>query len=136
MPMLSEPIPSSESPPRPTVLVVEDEVLIRMSVADYLRECGYRVVEAGNGDEALAVLESDTHIDILFSDVQMPGSIDGFGLSRWVRRERRAVKVILTSGVAHAAESAGDLCEEGPMLAKPYDHADLERRIRTLLANR
>jgi CheY-like chemotaxis protein len=138
MSMLSEQIPSDDidPPARPTILVVEDEVLVRMSVANYLRDCGYRVIEAGDGDEALAILESDTRIDILFTDVQMPGKVDGFGLARWVRRERRGVKVILTSGVTRTSEAAGDLCEEGPMLAKPYDHSDLERRIRLLLANR
>jgi CheY-like chemotaxis protein len=136
--MLSDQIPSSdfEPPDKPTILVVEDEVLIRMSVADYLRECGYRVVEAGNGDEALAVLATDTRIDILFTDVQMPGRIDGFGLARWIRDKRAGVKVILTSGVTRTSEAAGDLCEEGPMLAKPYDHSDLGRRIRVLLAKR
>jgi CheY-like chemotaxis protein len=137
MAMLSDQVPSTDpdSPDKPTILVVEDEVLIRMSVADYLRGCGYRVVEAGNGDEALAILATDTPVDILFTDVQMPGSVDGFGLARWIRRERRNVKVILTSGVARASEAAADLCEEGPMLAKPYDHSELERRIRLLLAN-
>jgi CheY-like chemotaxis protein len=136
--MLSDQIPSSDldPPAKPTILVVEDEVLIRMSVADYLRECGYRVIEAGNGDEALAILETDTRIDVLFTDVQMPGSVDGFGLAQWIRRERQGVKVILTSGVMRTSEVAGDLCEEGPMLAKPYDHSDLERRIRILLARR
>ena len=117
----------------PTVLVVEDEVLVRMAVSDYLRECGYRVVEAGSAEEAIKVLEGDVRIDVVFTDVQMPGAMDGFGLARWARRERPSIRVILTTGVARAAQQAGDLCEEGPMMAKPYSNAELERWIRSLL---
>ena len=125
-----EPAPASQ----PTILVVEDEVLIRMAVSDYLRECGFHVIEAGSGDEAVEVLKADTAVDIVFSDVNMPGSLDGFGLAQWIRRERPQLKVILTSGVARKAKEAGDLCEDGPFLAKPYHHNDLERHIRQLLA--
>ena len=75
--------------------------------------------------------EADVRIDIVFSDVNMPGSMDGFGLAQWVRRERPWLQVILTSGAARTAKEAGDLCEQGPILAKPYDHAELERHIRT-----
>ncbi|MBN9515049.1 MAG: response regulator [Alphaproteobacteria bacterium] len=117
----------------PTVLVVEDEVLVRMVVSDYLRDCAFHVVEAGSGDEAIQILEAGIEVDIVFSDVHMPGKTDGFALSQWVRRERPGVKVILTSGVARSAKAAGDLCEEGPLLAKPYNHRDLERHIRGLL---
>ena len=120
--------------PAPMVLVVEDEVLIRMAVSDHLRDCAFHVVEAGSGDEAVRVLEAGIQVDIVFSDVHMPGEVDGFALSHWVRRERPGVRVILTSGIARAAKAAGDLCEEGPFLAKPYDHRDLERHIRSLLA--
>ena|SRR5215475_8919193 len=120
----------------PSVLVVEDEVLVRTSVAEYLRACGYRVLEAKDADEATLILRNDDDIDIVFTDVQMPGSLDGFGLAQWVRRERPRTRVIITSGVVRASEAARDLCAEGPLLAKPYDHRDLERRIRRLLANR
>jgi CheY-like chemotaxis protein len=118
----------------PTVLVVADEVLVRMAVSAYLRECGYNVVEAGDAREAVEVMTSEVIVDIAFSDITMPGSLDGFGLAQWIRRERPDIKVVLTSGVARSAKAAGELCEEGPMLAKPYEHADLERRIRALLA--
>jgi CheY-like chemotaxis protein len=129
--------PQSDNPPdsQPTILVVEDEVLIRMAVSDYLRECGFHVVEAGNAEEAIAVLKSDTTVDIVFSDVNMPGSLDGFGLAQWIRRERPQLKVILTSGVTRKAKEAGSLCEHGPLLAKPYHHGELERQIRQLLAH-
>jgi CheY-like chemotaxis protein len=117
---------------RPRVLVVEHDILVRTVVAAYLRECGYDVAEVGNGVEAVAVLQSDLRIDIVFSEVGLPGGLDGFGLAQWVRRERPSVKVILTAGSDRTASAAGDLCEHGPVLAKPYDHAELARRIRSL----
>jgi CheY-like chemotaxis protein len=118
-----------------TVLVVEDEVLIRLTVSDYLRACGYQVIEASNADEAMRLLEADIRIDVVFSDVNMPGSLDGFGLAQWIRRERADVKVILASGAARSAKAAGDLREKGAFLRKPYAHADLEREIRTLIGH-
>lgn len=124
------------SAPQPrTVLVVEDEVLIRLVIADYLRECGYRVHEAANADEALAVLESpDVTVDVVFSDVSMPGSMDGFALARWIRANRPQVDVVLTSGIDRTAEIAGTLCEAGPILGKPYEPQSVVDRIKQLLA--
>jgi CheY-like chemotaxis protein len=119
----------------PTILVVADEVLLRMALSDYLRECGYTVVETSDADEAITVLEANVPVDVAFSDIAMPGSRDGFGLAQWIRRERPGIKVILTAGAARSAEAAGELCEHGPMLAKPYEHADLERHIRALLSS-
>ncbi len=118
-----------------TILIVEDEVLIRLDVADYLRECGYRVIEVGNASEAMAVLQSGCRIDLVFSDVQLPGSSDGFTLSRWVRTHQPEVKVILTSGDARSAQVAGELCEDGPLEKKPYDPQELLKRIRASLAH-
>jgi len=120
--------------PPPTVLVVADEVLVRMAISDYLRECGYNVVESSDAREAIEVMTSDVAVDVAFSDIVMPGDMDGFGLAQWIRRERPNVKVVLSAGVARSAKAAGELCEDGPTLAKPYAHADLERRIRSLLA--
>jgi DNA-binding response OmpR family regulator len=117
-----------------TILIVEDEVLIRLDVADYLRQCGYRVIEAGNASEAMAILQSGQRIDLVFSDVQLPGATDGFALSRWVRTHQPEVKVILTSGVARSAQVAGELCEDGPLEKKPYDPQQLLERIRATLA--
>ncbi len=121
--------------PSPTVLVVEDEVLIRLVIADYLRECGYRVHEAANAAEAIAVLESRmATIDIVFSDVQMPGDMDGFGLARWIRAHQPGVRVILTSSVERSADIAATLCEAGPLLEKPYEPQGVVDRIRQLIA--
>jgi CheY-like chemotaxis protein len=117
-----------------TILVVEDEVLVRMVIADYLRECGYRVIEAGSAEEAITVLTSPEPVEIVFSDVQMPGEMDGFGLATWVRRNQPWLKVLLTSGNARAATTAGDLCEEGPLEQKPYHPQTILTRIQQLLA--
>jgi CheY-like chemotaxis protein len=116
-------------------LVVEDEVLIRLVIADYLRECGYRVHEAASAEEAIAVLESsDVSVDIVFSDVIMPGGMDGFGLARWVRANWPKIEVVLTSGIDRSAEVAGMLCQGGPLLEKPYEPQKAADRIKQLLA--
>lgn len=118
----------------PTVLVVEDEVLIRIALSDYLQECGFKVLEAGNADEAVEIIQhSSVTIDLVFSDVVMPGSMDGFGLAKWIRINRAGLPVILTSGDAGKADAAKALCEREPFLAKPYDLENLVKHIRTLI---
>jgi DNA-binding NtrC family response regulator len=119
-----------------TILAVDDDVLVRMVIAAYLRDCGFRVIEAANADEAIAVLTSDTEVGIVFSDVEMPGPMDGFGLNRWVRANRPDLPVILTGTPARASEAAADLCRHGPDLAKPYEPQLVLDRIRRLLADR
>jgi CheY-like chemotaxis protein len=118
-----------------TILVVEDEVLVRLVIAEYLRECGYKVHEAAHADEAIAVLQApEVTVDIVFSDVIMPGTMDGFGLSQWVRDNRPGVEVILTSGIDRSADIAGMLCEAGPLLEKPYEPHRVVDRIKQLIA--
>jgi CheY-like chemotaxis protein len=118
----------------PTILVVEDEVLIRLVIADYLRECGFKVYEAGSAAEALEILEAgNTTIDLVFSDVRMPGEMDGFALAQWVRRNRPGLPVILTSGDRKKSEVARDLCEDEPFFAKPYELEPVVQRIRALI---
>lgn len=119
-----------------TILVVEDEILIRLVIADYLRGCGYKVYEASSGDEAMILLrQGDLKIDLVFTDIEMPGSIDGFALSRWLREHRPEIGVILVGSAAKAADTASDLCEDGP-LPKPYHPQMVIDRIRRLLASR
>ena len=82
----------------PTILVVDDEALIRMSISDFLQECGFNVLEASNAAEALEMIQSDQSVlDLVFSDVRMPGELDGFGLSKWIRENRPDLPVILLS---------------------------------------
>jgi DNA-binding response OmpR family regulator len=131
-------IATSKRPPKrlrvETVLLVESEVLIRMVLSDYLRQCGYRVIEAVSGEEALIVLKSEIPVRIVLSDVELSGSVDGFALSRWVRENRSDVRIILAGNPRRAAEAAGDLCDGGPMLSRPYEPQIVVDRIRRLLA--
>jgi CheY-like chemotaxis protein len=119
-----------------TVLVVEDEVLLRLSIAEYLRDCGYKVIEAADADEAVLVLtQEQLQINVLFSDIDMPGSMAGFALAQWARANRPGLEVILTGTVPRAVNAAADLCEEGPV-PKPYEPQLVHDRIRRLLASR
>jgi CheY-like chemotaxis protein len=126
---------SAEGPAHEVVLVVEDEVLVRCVISDYLRECGYKVIEASSAEEALQVLQkASVRVDILLSNVQLPGVIDGFALARWVRANHSGIGVILAGTISRAADAAAELCEEGPMLAKPYEPQAVVDRIKRLLA--
>ena len=123
------------------MLVAEPDVLVRLLICHYLRECGYRVVEAANADEAVTILSSpdmrpDMRIDVVMCVVELTGAMDGFGLARWVRSKLPGVDVILAGNGTRTADAAGVLCEEGPMMKKPYDHKLLADRIKRLLAAR
>jgi CheY-like chemotaxis protein len=121
---------------RETVLVVEGEVFVRMVISDYLRGCGYKVIEAANSDEALVVLQNpEIAIDVVFSDIETPGSMDGFELSHWIRANRPGLDVLLAGSVPRAVSVATELCDEGP-LPKPYEPQVLVDRIRRLIATR
>lgn len=121
--------PGQEAKPAPTtILVVEDEVLVRMLIADQLRNAGYSVIEAADADEALALL-AHTNVNVVLSDVQMPGSLDGAGLARIVRSKYPALKILLTSGRSAAVDAVG---HDG-FFAKPYNVAEIMNRIEALL---
>ena len=119
--------------PRILVLIVEDEVLIRMLLADALRQADYDVIEAASGDEAMSVLDTSPSPDILITDVRMPGSIDGLELAANVRRTKPRLKVIVTSGHA-GPDQALDLADA--FLPKPYELRRIVERVRTLAESR
>jgi CheY-like chemotaxis protein len=100
------------------ILVVEDEVLIRMLVADELRDADYDVVEAGSADEALELLESLASVDLIISDVRMPGSIDGLGLLAAVKARCPRMPFIVTSG--HIEPSLAIQKGADQFVSKPY----------------
>lgn len=119
-----------------TILFVEDDIFIRMPIAQYLRDCGYKVIEAVNAEEAMAVLtQKQTIIDIVFSDIEMPGAVDGFGLAKWIREHRPGLDILLAGTVPRSVDSAKELCEQGPV-PKPYDPQTVHNHIRRLLATR
>jgi CheY-like chemotaxis protein len=107
-----------------------------MVISEYLRRCGYRVIEAASVDEALTVLQHlETKVDVVFSDIDMPGSMEGFALSHWLRANRPGIDVILAGSITRAADEAAELCDPGP-LPKPYEPQLVIDRIRRLLAAR
>ena len=119
-----------------TILIVEDDVLVRMPIAAYLRDCGYKVIEAVNADEAMTVLlHKETVVDIVFIDIEMPGAVDGFGLAKWIREHRPGLDVLLAGTVPGAVHNAKELCEQGPV-PKPYDAQIVHNHIKRLLAAR
>jgi CheY-like chemotaxis protein len=129
-------LPSIEaSSPSKTVLVVDSEIVVRTTLSEYLRSCGYRVIEAASGEEALAVLkDSDLAVDMTLSEVELRGEIDGFQLAAWIRNRRPQIGVILAGTPARAAKAAGDLCETGPLMSKPYDPQLVVDRIKRLMS--
>jgi len=108
--------PDPEPRPKPgQVLLVEDDVLLRFLLAEKLREAGLGVIEAANADEAFSYIQTAAQIDLLFTDVQMPGSMNGAELARRIRSSYPSVRIILTSGNTGLADY------RGAFLPKPYD---------------
>jgi DNA-binding response OmpR family regulator len=118
-----------------TILVIEPDILVRLVIASYLRDCGYKVLEGVTAADVMAALGSGQKIDVVLSEVRLGGSVDGFGLACWVREYHPGVDVILTSGPARAADKASDLCDHGP-LEKPYHPQEVARRINLLRERR
>lgn len=115
----SVPDQAETAPDRPArVLVVEDEVLIRILVSESLRDAGFEVIEAFNGDEAMDILRATPAVDLVLSDVRMPGAVDGLELLRRVRARLPALPVILTSG--HLDPGVAMVEGATHFLAKPY----------------
>jgi CheY-like chemotaxis protein len=120
-----------------TVLVLDDDVLVRMPICQYLRDCGYRVLEAASADEAAIIVEKvDVQVDVVLADIEMPGRMNGFGFAQWARSAHPELNIVLAGTPERAAQAAGELCEHGPVLVKPYDHKIVLDRIKRLLAAR
>ena len=103
-----------------TVLVVEDEPLLRMDLGEELRT-KFQVVEATNGEEALTVLRNGMKVDLVCTDVQMPGALDGLALARTVKTDFPEIIVSITSGSAEALDAARTLTDPKLVFAKPFD---------------
>ncbi len=117
--------------PRCVVLIVEDEPLVRLTGADLLAEAGFEVLEAGNADQALRILKSTQDVRVVFSDVEMPGSLDGLGLAHNIRRRWPGIEIVLTSG-HHISEET--IPREGRFVAKPYDGQVLVRQVEEMMS--
>ena len=116
---------------RPVVLIVEDEALIRIDAIDAIEAAGFDVIEAADADQAIAILEQRSDIGLIFTDVQMPGSMDGLKLAHFVKDRWPPIKIVATSG--HAKISESDLPAGSRFLSKPYAAEDIANAVGQLI---
>lgn len=114
-----------------SVLVVEDEALIRMAVVVDLEEAGFNVLEAQNTDEAMSLLRSHPEIQALFTDIEMPGSMNGLTLAGAVHDRWPPIKIIVTSG--HVLVRKRDLPEDALFVPKPYNNSEVVSTLREMV---
>lgn len=110
-----------------TILLVEDEAIIRFELADFFRDAGYEVFEAGDADEAIAVLSEDLSIRVVLTDIQLPGSMDGLKLAHYVRDRYPPTVLLLTSGGVHIED--GLLPRDSRFISKPFDATRILKQI-------
>jgi two-component system, response regulator PdtaR len=111
----------------PIVLVAEDEALVRELSVNELEDAGYTVIEAANARQALAIFETGVPVDVLFTDVNMPGELDGIDLVRLVHRRWPEVRLIVTSGKADIPET--ELPDRGRFIRKPYRLSEMSQMV-------
>jgi CheY-like chemotaxis protein len=118
-------------PRRPVVLVVEDEYFLRINAILMIEDAGYDVLEAADADQAIEILEARPDVHVIFTDIQIPGSMDGLKLAHAVRGRWPPIKIIATSG--HVNLRADDLPEGGRFLPKPYRPEEIVGTLRELV---
>ena len=117
-----------------TLLLVEADIIVRAPLGAYLRECGFRVLEAASSVEARSFLTNGSGtIEIVLADAQLKDE-SGFALAAWIRSKWPDTQVILAGSAEAATERAGKLCEEEPSVTRPYDHQLVLERIRRAAA--
>jgi len=116
-----------------TILVAEDDVLVRIAIAEYLRECGFRVIEASGGLEAKTVLQHGPEIHVLFADARLAGDDNSFALAQWTRRYRPKVSIVLNANLTKKSEAAAQLCKRNQPNPPPASH--LRDRIKAMKAS-
>ncbi|MBD8552077.1 response regulator [Sphingomonas sp. CFBP 8764] len=132
---MSVPVPKGEA--TPSILIVDGDIISRHAIADYLRHCGYAVVEAATTDEAMKALgEPSLGVDVILCDASATGSQSAFGLSTWVRNNRPELEVRLAGSLEGILNTAADLCEHGPHLLRPYEPQAIVDYIKQLRASR
>lgn len=114
----------------PVALLVEDEFLLRLDAADMIEQAGFEVIQAGNADEAIAILEARSDIHVVFTDVQMPGSMDGLKLVNFVRDRWPPIKILATCGFVRVGPD--DLPAGSAFLAKPYQAPEVVATLHKL----
>jgi CheY-like chemotaxis protein len=118
------------APVSPVILIVEDEFLLRTDSAEMIETAGFEVVQAGNADEAIAILQVRPAIHVVFTDIQMPGTMDGLKLARFVRDRWPPIKIVATSGLVKVG--ANDLPAGSIFLPKPYRGAQVVATLREM----
>lgn len=118
-----------------SVLIVEDELLIRLALSEFLTECGFQVVEAADAAEAMERMEREK-VDAVFTDVRMPGDMDGVEFARWVLKHWPGLPVMLTSGEMSGIKAMEELraSERVSVFTKPYRYADVEKKLKDMIA--
>jgi two-component system, response regulator PdtaR len=114
----------------PVILIVEDEFLLRLDSAETIENAGFEVIQAANADEAIAILKARPDIHVVFTDIQMPGSMDGLKLARFVRDRWPPTKIVATSGRVMVGDD--DLPDGSVFLAKPYRGAEVVATLRDM----
>ena len=115
------------SDPAPVVLVAEDEELVRLYAADLLTEAGYKVIDVASAEAALEAMAEQPNIRVLFTDIQMPGKLDGIQLARRVHQQWPEVLLLITSGGRQPATA--EIADHGHFIAKPYLPTDVLKEI-------
>src|SRR5712672_69726 len=124
--MLSDPAVA-----KPNVLVVEDEMVLRLRAVDIVEDAGFTAVEAVSADEALAILESRSDISLLFSDIQMPGSMNGLKLAHAVHERWPSIKIILVSGEVNVADA--DKPPDSRFFGKPLEEKEMIAELQEMV---
>ncbi|WP_119271475.1 response regulator transcription factor [Taklimakanibacter deserti] len=114
------------------ILVVEDEPAIRLALADHLDKEGFEVLEADSGERAIELIKK-SNVDLIVTDIQMPGWHDGIGLALWVRENHPHIKLIIVSGATDESSSLLPLGAEGTIYTKPYSVEEIGLRAEALL---
>ncbi len=118
-----------------TIMVLEPDVIVRAEISDFLRQCGYRVIEGVEVEDVREIIRSGTQLDAVLSEVHLRGPSNGFELAQELRQTQPEIAVILVSSITNVVEKASDLCGRGP-LKKPYRPEEMLRHIQVLLERR
>jgi CheY-like chemotaxis protein len=121
-------MPWGNSTKSPAVLIVEDEPLVRIGAVNLIEDAGFEVIEAASADEAIGILECRSDVRVVFTDIHMPGSMDGLKLAHAVRNRWPPIRIIVTSGRDLIAEQV--LPEGGRFFAKPYNPIEILDALR------
>jgi CheY-like chemotaxis protein len=126
-------MPSSEAQRPCAVLVVEDDAILRLHALDIVEEAGFTALEAKNADEAITILESRSDIAVLFTDINMPGSMDGLKLAHAVRNRWPPIKIVVVSGQVELEQNA--LPPDSRFFGKPFEAEKMINELRELIAH-